>query len=122
MQRRITHLDSGCFGFLYNLKEIPISGVLELVSCDRVVWAQALGFWHQSEVHQFLAELLISLTMSRSCSDYQPIKEQNYDDFHQSTPPPHCNVDLIEDNMAANSSMKFLLPSLHYNRRIGGRP
>ena len=22
--------------------------------------------------------------MSRSCSDYQPIKEQNYDDFYQS--------------------------------------
>ena len=24
--------------------------------------------------------------MSRSCSDYQPIKERNYDDFRKSTP------------------------------------
>ena len=55
-----------------------------MVSCDRVEWALALGFQHQSEVHQFLAKLLISLTMSRSCSDYQPIKERKYDDFHQS--------------------------------------
>ena len=34
-----THLDSGRFGFLYNLNEIRILGILELVSCDRVEWA-----------------------------------------------------------------------------------
>ena len=39
---------------------------------------------HQSEVHQFLAEFSISLSMSRSCSDYQSIKERNYDDFNES--------------------------------------
>ena len=27
------------FGFLYNLNEIRISGLLEFVSCDRVKWA-----------------------------------------------------------------------------------
>ena len=37
-----------------------------------------LAFGIKSEVHQFVAELLISLIMSRSCSDYQPIKERNY--------------------------------------------
>ena len=85
VHRRSPHLDSGWFGFLGNLNEIQISGVLELVSCDRAEWAYVLGFQHQREVHRFLAELLISLIMSRSCSDYQPIKERNYDDFHQST-------------------------------------
>ena len=45
--------------FFYNLNEIRISDVLELVRCDRVEWAKAVGFRHQSEVHQFLAELLI---------------------------------------------------------------
>ena len=55
-----------------------------IVSCDRAEWAYVLGFQHQRAVHLFLAELLISLIMSRSCSDYQPIKERNYDDFHQS--------------------------------------
>ena len=32
----------------------------------------------------FRAELIISLIMSCSCSDYQPIKERNYDDFRLS--------------------------------------
>ena len=82
------HLDSSWFGFLYNINEIRISGVLELVSCDRVEWAQALGFRHQREAHQFMAEPLTTLIMSRSCSDYQRIKERNYDDLHQSMISP----------------------------------
>ena len=29
--------------------------------------------------------IIISLITSRSCSDYEPIKERNYDDFYQSS-------------------------------------
>ena len=78
--------DSGRFS------EIRTSGVLELVSCGRAEWTQALGFQHKSEVRQFLAEVLI---VSRSCSDHQPIKERNYDDFHQQAQPKTSVKNLI---------------------------
>ena len=64
VHRRSTHLDSGLFGFLYNLNEIRLSGVLELVSCDRSA-AMFINF------------------CCRSCRDYQSMKERNYDDFYQ---------------------------------------
>ena len=51
--------DAGWFGMLYKLNETQISGVLEVVSCDRVEWAYALVYRHQSEVHQFLTEFSI---------------------------------------------------------------
>ena len=57
----------------------------QVISYKQRYYTKFLGFQHQSEVHQFLAEVLISLIMSRSFCDYQPLKERRYDDFHQCT-------------------------------------
>ena len=74
------------------------------MSCDRVEWASALVFRYQCEVNHSLAGFSIGLIMSRSCSDYQPIKERNYDDF----PEPKSKSPLcLDKDWVSHNGMCF---------------
>ena len=80
----------------------------------------SFGFQHQSEAHQFLAKLLISLIMSRSCSDHQSIKERNYDDLHQSKTELASNIEELVDviPLSALRTMEFLLRAPPHSKPV----